>query len=402
MPNIGPAQILLVLLTFCLMAVLASMFMAWGWLILRLLNRLPIFPVQPMVSRQDPTWGGWSVLLIVFLYAVVGFSITHGYALVTHRGPRRQAPPQVVKKDLPTVEPEKQLNGKVIEPTFAMTETMFVNSVAQVIMLVLVPLVLRLTSGARLRDLGLSWSGWWRQAAVGLVAMLIATPIVYLVQFGAISVWRPNSHPLEKMLREQFSIDVGYLALVAGVILAPMLEEMTFRGVLQSWLTKWMSRRQHMIEPPDIPLEPAGPEGEGNFPSAAAEYWETLDRADDLVGDPAPKKAADFPGAAVKAIVITSLFFAAVHGAQWPAPIPIFVLSLVLGTVYYRTGSLIASICVHGAFNGMSTLVMFVALLAGPEVDKNKALPEAMHALNLRCDGGKQPCIHVSKSRMPF
>jgi hypothetical protein len=78
------------------------------------------------------------------------------------------------------------------------------------------------------------------------------------------------------------------------------------------------------------------------------------------------------------------------------------VLSLVLGTVYYRTGSLIASICVHGAFNGMSTLVMFVALLAGPEVDKDKALPEAMHALNLRCDGGKQPCIHVSKSRMPF
>jgi hypothetical protein len=177
---------------------------------------------------------------------------------------------------------------------------------------------------------------------------------------------------------------------------------MTFRGVLQSWLTKWMSRRQYMIEPPDIPLEPAGPEGEGNFPSAAAEYWETLNRTDDLVGDPAPKKAADFPGAAVKAIVITSLFFAAVHGAQWPAPIPIFVLSLVLGTVYYRTGSLIASICVHGAFNGMSTLVMFVALLAGPEVDKNKALPEAMHALNLRCDGGKQPCIHVSKSRMPF
>jgi Type II CAAX prenyl endopeptidase Rce1-like len=232
--------------------------------------------------------------------------------------------------------------------------------------------------------------------------MLITTPIVYLVQFGAISVWRPNSHPLEKMLREQFSVDVGYLALVAGVILAPVLEELTFRGVLQGWLTKWMSRREHLIVPLDIPLEPAGPEGAGNIPSPTAEYWETLDRADDLVGDPAPKKSPDSPRAVVKAIVITSLFFAAVHGAQWPAPIPIFVLSLVLGAVYYRTGSLIASICLHAAFNGLSTLVMFVALLAGPEVDKNNALQEAMHALILPCDEGKQSCNHVSKSKLPF
>ena len=98
-----------------------------------------------------------------------------------------------------------------------------------------------MTSGARLRDLGLSLSGWWRQAAVGVVAMLITTPVVFLVQFGAISVWRPNSHPLEKMLREHFSVDVGYLALVTGVILAPMLEEMTFRAILQGWLIKWMT-----------------------------------------------------------------------------------------------------------------------------------------------------------------
>ena len=397
MPNIGPAQVLLVLLTFCLMAVLASMFMAWGWLILRLLNRLPIFPVQPMVSRQDPTWGGWSVLLIVFLYAVVGFSITHGYALVTHRGPRRQAPPQVVKKDLPTVEAEKQLNGKVIEPTFAMTETMFVNSVAQVIMLVLVPLVLRLTSGARLRDLGLSWSGWWRQAAVGLVAMLIATPIVYLVQFGAISVWRPNSHPLEKMLREHFSVDVGYLALVTGVILAPMLEEMTFRAIFQGWLIRWMRRREYSTEPREILLELQSHEIEGDAVSQPAAYWEAAERSAVLLEDPVPEKAPESRRAVWKAIVVTSLFFAAVHAAQWPAPIPIFVLSLVLGTIYYRTGSLIASICMHGAFNGLSTLMMFVALLVGPEVDRKKILPEAMHALSSAVADSKQRVIHAPK-----
>jgi membrane protease YdiL (CAAX protease family) len=402
MPTIGPAQILLVLLTFFLVAVLASMFMAWGWLIWRLLTRQPILPDQPMVTRRESTWGFWSVLLIVVLYLVVGFTLSHGYALATGRGPGHQTPPPAVKNDRAADKPEKQVNGKGIESTFAQTEMMFVNAVAQVIMLVLVPLVLRWTSGARLRDLGLSWSGWWRQAAVGVVAMLITTPIVYLVQFGAISVWRPNSHPLEKMLREQFSVDVGYLAVVAGVILAPVLEEMTFRSILQGWLRKWISRREHLIEPQDVPLEPAGSEGAGEIPSPQAESWDTRERTDDLVGGPAPEKAPEFRGAAVKAIVITSLFFAAVHGAQWPAPIPIFVLSLVLGTVYYRTGSLLASICMHGAFNGLSTLIMFVALLAGPEIDRNKALHEAMHASISTCVDSKRLYIHAFKSSLPL
>ena len=49
-------------------------------------------------------------------------------------------------------------------------------------MLILIPLVARLTCGARLRDFGLSFDGWWRQAAVGVVATLIAAPPVNAIQ----------------------------------------------------------------------------------------------------------------------------------------------------------------------------------------------------------------------------
>jgi membrane protease YdiL (CAAX protease family) len=397
MPKIGPAQILLVLLTFFLLAILASMFMAWGWLIWRLLTRQPILPEKPMVTRQEPTWGLWSVLLIVLLYLVVGFTLSQGYALATGRSPARQTPPPAAKNDRAADGAEKHVDDKGIEPTFAMTEMMFVNAVAQVIMLVLAPLVLRWTSGAHLHDLGLSLSGWWRQAAVGVVAMLITTPVVFLVQFGAISVWRPNSHPLEKMLREHFSVDVGYLALVTGVILAPMLEEMTFRAIFQGWLIRWMRRREYSTEPREILLELQSHEIEGDSVSQPAAYWEAAERSAVLLADPVPEKAPESRRAVWKAIVVTSLFFAAVHAAQWPAPIPIFVLSLVLGTIYYRTGSLIASICMHGAFNGLSTLMMFVALLVGPEVDRKKILPEAMHALASAIADGKQRVIHAPK-----
>ena len=51
MPNIGPAQILLALLVFMLLAIVSSMIMAWGWLIWRLLTRQPILPEQPIVMR---------------------------------------------------------------------------------------------------------------------------------------------------------------------------------------------------------------------------------------------------------------------------------------------------------------------------------------------------------------
>ena len=49
-------------------------------------------------------------------------------------------------------------------------------------------------------------------------------------------------------------------------------------------------------------------------------------------------------------------FVRGVHAPQWPAPIALFVLSLVIGTVYHRTGSLIAAIFMHATFNGLSTL----------------------------------------------
>jgi membrane protease YdiL (CAAX protease family) len=49
------------------------------------------------------------------------------------------------------------------------------------------------------------------------------------------------------------------------------------------------------------------------------------------------------------------------HLPQWPAPIAIFLLSIALGTVYQRTGSLLASITMHATFNGINTLLLLLA-----------------------------------------
>jgi len=380
MAKIGPTEILIALLSMLILAVVAAMFTAWGWLIWRLLTGQPILPERPMVSRRETAWGVWTVLLLILVYLLVGFALANGYALATRRAAPRPTPPVLAKKaHVPDV-PAPPALAKAAESTFAMTEMMFVNAVTQVVLLLTIPFLLRLTSGARLRDLGLSFDGWWRQAAVGLVAMLITTPVVWLVQLASISIWRPHGHPLETMLREQFSVEVGYLAILTAVILAPMLEEMTFRAILQRWLIKLLRTGETSAQPMETSGDLNGPDFGLAVESSIAGYWETEDGQVLVETVSNPQDASEVPRSTWKAIILTSLFFAVVHAAQWPAPIAIFVLSLVLGVVYHCTGSLIASIVTHAAFNGFSTVLMFMTLLVGPNADTKKVPPEAtMH-----------------------
>lgn len=62
---------------------------------------------------------------------------------------------------------------------------------------------------------------------------------------------------------------------------------------------------------------------------------------------------------AVFSAVIVSVLFAAVHFSL-PAFMPIFVLSLLLIAVYERYGDLRASMVVHSLFNSLMSLLMFV------------------------------------------
>jgi membrane protease YdiL (CAAX protease family) len=248
------------------------------------------------------------------------------------------------------------------------TEVMFLVSVIDSVLLVLIPLLVRRTSGARLRDLGICLDGWPRQAAVGVAATLFIAPITYMVQFAVLKIWPPDpstDHPLKTMLEEQFTVGVVYLAIVSAVVLAPLLEELIFRSIVQGWLSAWFIRRRSArTRPASEPAIPPQPSTDEYF---AAEYWETKDETD-LKVQPVDEKYRH----PWQAVVLTSLFFATVHLPQWPAPIAIFVLSLALGTVYQRTGSLIASIFMHATFNGLSTIALIAALLATHAAEEKK------------------------------
>lgn len=267
------------------------------------------------------------------------------------------------------------------------------QTAVSVVLLVLLPLLVRATSGARLRDFGLSFEGWIRQAAVGVVGILITAPVVYGIQQVVVHLFHvpPRAHPVEKMLRDQSSGGVADLAFLAAVIVAPLLEELMFRAIFQRWLVKlllklgrkWRATAHHRPAQRLVRVIPALPPDELDY--RISPLPETVDPSelDSWPGDEPEPPAKNLEAAAGHgpgvlaglAIVLTSLFFAAVHGPQWPAPIALFVLALAIGTVYHRTGSLIAAICMHAIFNGFSMLALIIMLLGAHRGDVEKAIP---------------------------
>jgi membrane protease YdiL (CAAX protease family) len=276
---------------------------------------------------------------------------------------------------------ERNVTAMRFKPTsretgYSMTEMMAILAVVNVVLVIVVPLLVRLTSGATLRDFGLSFERWPQQAAVGIVAALAAAPFVYSIQFIALRIWENNAHPLQKMLRDEFSPGVAELAILSGVIIAPIFEELLFRGVLQNWLVG-LDRGRTLAA---LPLEQTSAEhadrpSTGMAPDSDSDFWDA-DSPDGLLcqrGARAKSAISRGPTRAVtRGIVLTSFLFALIHATQWPAPIALFLLALVIGTVYQRTGSLIAAISLHATFNGLSTLVMLLLLLTGANVDANK------------------------------
>jgi membrane protease YdiL (CAAX protease family) len=425
MGDMGPTQILLASLEFLLLAMLAGMFCTWGFVIRGMITGTPILPVDPLVVRSEAPWGSRTVLLVILLYIAVNLGVEHAYALATGRilaagpPPAAAAPnpegalapegklgataeaavaknppaaavpgdesrPVQARSPLPRTNDRGPLavetnSARPRDEIFTLTESMTLLGICDVILLILLPLLARLSSGARLRDFGLSWNDWQRQVRVGICAGLCAAPAAYAIQFASVQIWHMREHPVHTMVKDEFSLGVADLAILSAVVIAPIFEEMMFRGILQRWFVRAFRRRAgsgafRSLSPDALVASGASaPDATlGGSELAHRKADRTEDRQDKRRSGaiPAPREARD---PAWPAIILTATIFGAVHAAQWPAPIALFVLGLFIGTVYHRTGSLLAAVCMHALFNAFSTTAMFVSVLYGQAVEAPKA-----------------------------
>jgi membrane protease YdiL (CAAX protease family) len=368
MPFMSPhAAFWFVVISVWVCAALAGMVAAWIWAVGRLLAGHPLLPdAKP---RAVP-WGAGSVVAVIGVWLAANIVISVVYlrmtgALKAHR-----------------------------KPTF--TEQITVVSLINGVLLIAIPAILRLTARARAADLGLEFRRPAQEAVAGTVAFLIVSPVVYLINALVVRVWEHEQHPLEKMVLAEPTAAIACLAFLSAVVLAPAAEELLFRGIVQNWLAQFFRRGSRWgldsdeIDGtmPQTDADTAAGEGENaSVPVAGTVTPLTLEEElfsghwSGPILDPGRERTlqvtAGRPGGGPAGpdgwapIVLTSALFAAVHLPQWPAPIAIFFLSVGLGLVYQRTGSLLASFLMHALFNGFSTLILFQAILSGhPGVPK--------------------------------
>jgi membrane protease YdiL (CAAX protease family) len=353
---------ILSLLSGLLLSMFLGMLLVWAWVLYQIWRRRPILPEEPAIPLRPAPWGGMTVFWLVVLYLVVNGGVSRLYMTAMGR-----IPPQAKQVDQAKPRPPDQAPQVVVDlkagdvQEMSQADILMQLAIINSLLLVSVPLLARYTSGATLADFGVSLVGWQRQLGLGVCAALFMTPGVIAVQSVAVRLWHSRRHPIEEMVLDTFSARIAFLAVVSTIVLAPMIEELLFRGTIQRWLSRLAIQRPSSSSIGEkLHLSELENDLAGGINGSST--WSGKAKESHQVGnalDPHRLEArSSIP------IVSTSLLFASMHAPQWPAPIAIFVLSLALGAIYQRTGSLIAVIAMHGTFNGFSTLVLLLEALS--------------------------------------
>ena len=145
------------------------------------------------------------------------------------------------------------------------------------------------------RDLGLAFLTLWAVWPLVLAAMSL-TFLVTKKLYG--HEYQIPQHEALKLLTESAAIPLQVALAIMAILIAPLVEELLFRGLFQTMIRSYLRR-------------------------------------------PWP------------AIVLASLLFAAIHEdrSHWPS---LFVLALGLGYAYESSGSLLRPIFMHALFNGIN------------------------------------------------
>ena len=164
--------------------------------------------------------------------------------------------------------------------------------------------------------------------ALRLVPIGITVSFIVLAISSLITT--PKSIPMDEFFRTPAD---AWIVSAFGVLLAPLFEEILFRGFLLPGFAiayDWLSL-------PRIP--------------AAREQWNSTN-------------TLSFP-ALVFSGVLTSILFALMHAVQtgftWPILILLFLVSLILTAIRIRLRSVLASTLVHASYNFAIFLSLFIA-----------------------------------------
>jgi len=230
---------------------------------------------------------------------------------------------------------------------------------------VAVLVVVRESSGTSPRDLGFRFDSPRHDIADGYILWLALTPVVFAVFLVTnLTMWyaagvAPDDHTLTKLVPNADSLTWTLFG-VQVMLVAPLTEEVLFRGLLLPWVA---AKRDRVLPCVIAAAFMAYLTGE-RPPNADEPAW--LRYAPllwVLLLSPLVFATANRPRTA--GVLASAVLFAALHSAVWPTPIPLFFLGVGLGWLALRTRSLIGPIVAHGLFNAVSFAALWFGERAG-------------------------------------
>ncbi len=185
----------------------------------------------------------------------------------------------------------------------------------------------------------------WNPAAARPVLIAIGLALGFAVQGISTFLPVPKDLPVDAIFRSPGLI---WVLVLFGTLLAPLCEEILYRGFLLPALAIAIDYMQlPRAQPPEQAL-------------ATLQTW----RFSDHFSTPA----------LIISSIITSLLFGLMHGAQlgfsWPSVAMLAVVSLVLCYIRIRTNSVAASTLVHGAYNLSVFISLFITTGAFHHLDR--------------------------------
>jgi membrane protease YdiL (CAAX protease family) len=172
------------------------------------------------------------------------------------------------------------------------------------------------------RELGLIPRHPFAEARSALLALLAALPLVNLASSVMQVIGRAIGHPapaidheLLMLLRDSPTPGVIAMLAVSAAVVAPLFEEVIFRGLLQGVLVTLLGTNHR---------------------------W--------------------------RAVLLAAALFAAIHIPEvtWHALPSLFILGIIFGWLYERTGSLLPGVLVHAGFNAINLVLALHAASPPP------------------------------------
>lgn len=202
-------------------------------------------------------------------------------------------------------------------------------------------------------QLGLTGWRWREDVVLGALLWIPALCITWAVFLAAALITPVRAHELIKEFQATPSLFNGVALTVAAVVLAPIAEEVLFRGLVLRTMAGEPFWADLTIL---VAMVWAIVQGYLQTTWGPVLFLVTVGPGY-LLFDWLTKRLLPRPGLP-RAVYASSLLFAAVHWNAWPAPIPLFFLALFLGTAAARTQTLVAPLLLHAAFNATTVVAV--------------------------------------------